>query len=60
MNMTMVDVSNIKGVKKGSVVLLLGRSGKQEVSVEELAGHIGTVNYEVVTRINPLIPRIYA
>jgi alanine racemase len=58
MNMIMVDVTDIPGVRAGEEVVLLGRSGQQEVSAERLAGWIGTINYEVTTRINDRIPRI--
>ena len=58
MNMIIVDVTDIRGVKRGDEVVLLGRQGKEEVSAEELGELSGTINYEVVTRINPLLPRI--
>jgi len=57
MNMTMVDVTDIANVKLEDEVILIGRQGKNEVTAEELAEKIGTINYEVVSRINPLIPR---
>jgi len=53
MNMTVIDVSKIsKNVKIGEEVILIGRQGDKEISVDELAKLIGTINYEVVTRIN--------
>lgn len=55
MNLTMIDVSRVKNVKAGDEVVLLSRG----VPAEELAEKIGTINYEVVTRINPILPRIY-
>jgi alanine racemase len=58
MNMITVDVTDIKGVKQEDEVILLGKDKKLEVSAEELAEKIGTINYEVVSRINPLIKRI--
>lgn len=58
MNMTMVDVSDVPGVKPEDEVVLLGRQGKEEISAEEIATHLGTIQYEVVTRINPLIQRM--
>jgi len=58
MNMTMVDVSHISNVKLEDEVVLLGKQGSEEITVDELVQKIGTINYEVVTRINPLIPRI--
>lgn len=55
MNMTMVDVSAVRGVKAGDVMELIG----QRNSADEMANKIGTINYEVITRINPLLKRIY-
>lgn len=54
MNLTIVDVSKIKNIKVGDKVTLIG----EKVTADELAQKIDTINYEVVDRINPLIPRI--
>lgn len=59
MNLTTVDVSDIAGVTTGDEVVLLGRQGTREITAEELAERIGTINYEVVTRIRWDLPRIY-
>ncbi len=58
MNLTMVDVTKVKNVKAGDDVVIIGQQGKQVISVDDLAKKIGTINYEVVDRINPLLPRI--
>ena len=58
MNMIMVNVSHNKTIKLEDEVVILGKQGSEIIFVEELAQKIGTINYEVVTRINPLIPRI--
>lgn len=58
MNMTMVDVTNIGNVKMGDEVILIGRQGQNTVTVEELAQITETINYEVVSRINPNLPRV--
>ena len=57
MNMTMVDVTDVAAQPDDEVVLL-GRQGGAEIRAEELAEKIGTIAYEVVSRINPLIPRV--
>jgi len=57
MNMFMVDVTDIKNVMPEDEVVLLGRQGQEEVTAEEIAQKLGTINYEVITRINPLISR---
>jgi alanine racemase len=58
MNMTVVDVTDIPDAKEGDEVVLLGRQGNETVTAEEIGRRIGTINYEVVTRINPLLPRV--
>ncbi|MEA3249444.1 MAG: alanine racemase [Patescibacteria group bacterium] len=58
MNMCVVDVTDMRGVKVENEVVILGRQNREEITAEELADRIGTINYEVVTRINPTLPRI--
>ncbi len=58
MNMFMVDVTDIKGVKPGDEVILLGSQGDERITAEDLAMWFNTINYEVTTRINENIPRI--
>ncbi|MFA6098436.1 MAG: alanine racemase [Patescibacteria group bacterium] len=57
MNLSMVDVTSLKNVKAGDKVILIGQSGKLSVTADDLAKKINTINYEIVTRINPLMPR---
>jgi len=58
MNMIMIDVTDIPGVELEDEVALLGNKDGLKVSADEWAKKIGTINYEVVSRINPLLPRI--
>jgi alanine racemase len=57
MNIMMVDVSDIQDVAVGDEVVLVGRQGDAEVTVEELAELSGTINYEFLARLSPAIPR---
>jgi alanine racemase len=57
MNMCMIDVTDIPDVRAEEEVLLLGEDGRAAVTADDLATKLGTINYEVVTRINPLLPR---
>lgn len=59
MNLTMVDVTDVKNVRVGDRATLIGKDGNSIITADELADSINTINYEIVTRINPLIPRIY-
>lgn len=58
MNLTMVDVTDIPDAALEDEVVLLGRQGEQEITAGQLGDWIGTINYEVVTRIQPKLPRI--
>jgi len=43
----------------GDEVVLIGPQGKERITADDIAGALGTINYEVVSRISPRIPRIY-
>lgn len=58
MNMMIVDVSNVPQPKKEDEVILLGVDGRHKVSASDIAELTQTIPYEVLTRINPLIPRV--
>jgi alanine racemase len=58
MDQFMVDVGD-SDAEIGSIATLLGYDGQECVTAEELASHIGTINYEVTTRIASRVPRLY-
>lgn len=58
MNLTMIDVSMVPGVKAGDMATLIGKDGREKISADELAALSGTINYEIISRINPLINRV--
>ena len=58
MNMTVVDISNIKDVMPEDVVVILGREGKNEITAEQIAKESDTINYEATTRISALLPKV--
>lgn len=43
----------------GDEAVLIGPQGDQRVTADEHAAAIGTINYEIVTRLAPRLPRIY-
>jgi hypothetical protein len=59
MNMSIVDVTDIPDVEKGDEVVLLGRQGENCIGAEEIAWTVGTISYEIVTRIAEHIPRVF-
>jgi len=58
MNMFVVNVSHLENVKIEDEVVIIGQQGKQEITAEEIAEKIDTINYEITTRISSLLPRI--
>lgn len=59
MDQTVVDVCDVPGIQQDDEVVILGRQGEEEISAEEVACWADTINYEVVTRIAPRVPRMY-
>lgn len=57
MDFIMVDITDIPGVKLEDPVTLIGAEGREKITADQLASLAGTISYEMVTRINPLIPR---
>jgi alanine racemase len=43
----------------GDEVILLGESGDQAITCEQLAAWAGTIPYEILTNINTRVPRVY-
>jgi alanine racemase len=59
MDMSLIDVTALRGrVGLGDEVILIGRQGQEEITADELAGKIGTINYEIVTGISHRVPRV--
>jgi len=59
MNLTIIDVTGVPDIAVGEETVLIGKQDNQKITAEEIAKKTKTINYEVVTRINPLLPRIY-
>jgi alanine racemase len=57
MDLFMIDVTDIPDVSLESEVVLIGRSGDERVSAEDLADWAGTINYEIVARIGAHLTR---
>jgi alanine racemase len=58
MNIVMADVTDIPDVRGGDVATLIGRDGDECVTVEELGENAGTINYEILARLSPTLPRV--
>jgi len=59
MDMMMVDISAVAQSVVGEEVVLVGRQGDEEITLDELAQKAGTIDYELCTLLTPRVPRIY-
>ena len=59
MDLTMIDVTDIRGVQQGDEVVLLGHQGREKLSADEMALWAETISYEILTSISARVPRIY-
>ena len=59
MDLTMIDVTDIRNVRQGDEVVLLGRQGGAEISADEIAAWANTISYEILTSIGTRVPRIH-
>ena len=58
MDQFLVDVGD-EPLDVGDIATLIGADGAERISAEELARHLGTINYEIITRIASRVPRVY-
>ncbi|MEK7782984.1 MAG: alanine racemase C-terminal domain-containing protein, partial [Candidatus Binatota bacterium] len=59
MDLTMIDVTDIRGVQQGDEVVLLGKQGADQISADEMARWAETISYEILTSISARVPRIH-
>jgi len=59
MDMCLIDVTALRGhVELGDEVVIIGVQQQEEITADELADKLGTINYEIVTAISHRVPRI--
>ncbi len=58
MDQTVVDVSDID-CSVGDVVTIIGKDGNCEITADEIAAIDDTINYEILCRLSPRVPRVY-
>ncbi len=58
MDQCMISLDGVEA-KEGETVTLFGRDGEEWISIDEIAGLLGTINYEIVCMISRRVPRVY-
>lgn len=59
MDVSVVELEPTDNVSVGDEVVLIGKQGDTEISVDELAQRAGTISYEILTQIGTRVKRIF-
>jgi alanine racemase len=59
MDLTLLDVGQVSGVAEGDEVVIVGLQGDKEITADEMAATLETINYEIVSTITSRVPRVY-
>ena len=59
MDMTTIDLTDLPEAEVGDEVTLIGESGDQQITVDDVAVRCGTISYEILTGLGTRLPRVY-
>jgi alanine racemase len=59
MDAFMLDVTDIPEAKAGDELVLIGKQGDEEITVDEFAEWNQSINYEIITRMGKRLPKVY-
>jgi len=59
MDVTLVDIDALPEARVGDEVVLFGKQGDGEITVDEVAARVGTINYEIICGIGKRVTRVY-
>ena len=59
MDSLMVDLGSFREARVGDEVILIGETEGMSIRTEEIARTAKTIPYEIVTRLDPGVPRFY-
>ncbi len=59
MDMCLVDVSAVLGVKTGDEAVLIGSQRGRRLTADDLAASLDTISYEIVSAIGVRVPRVF-
>ena len=59
MDQMMVDITDIPDAQLGDPVVLVGKDGEEQITVEQIAAQGDSFNYEFVCGISRRVPRVY-
>ena len=59
MDQLMLDVTDVKGVREGDYITLIGADKDEYIGADELAKNNSTIGYEMICSIGERVPRFY-
>jgi alanine racemase len=59
MDITMIDLTDVKNASENNEVIILGKQGKELITADELAFKANTISYEILTSLGSRSQRIY-
>jgi len=59
MDLTMVDVTQVRDVSLGDEVVLIGRQGDEQILAAEVARQASSIAWEIFTGIGSRVARVY-
>jgi alanine racemase len=59
MDQLMLDVTDVKGVREGDYITVIGTDKSETISADEIAKNNGTIGYEMICAIGERVPRFY-
>jgi len=59
MDVSLVDIDALPDARVGDEVVLFGQHGAGEITVDEVAARVGTINYEIICGIGKRVTRVY-
>ncbi|MEW5785544.1 MAG: alanine racemase [Bacillota bacterium] len=59
MDQIMINVTGVPAVARGDEVVIYGRQGNGQISVDAAAETAGTINYELLCAVGKRVPRFY-
>jgi alanine racemase len=59
MDLTVVDITGVQGVRVGDVATGIGTEGSESITVDEVASLAGTISYEILVGFTPRLPRVW-
>ena len=59
MDLTMIDLTDVKGVKENDEIVIMGKQGDESITAQELAYKANTIPYEILTSLGNKSKRIY-